>query len=179
MVMILFQKQVVVFLNYNVFMVNYFCLFDLSEKFIIDFWPFIYQSELGLVAMPHSAVKLPLDQKGNNKPVNADKSVGLTFPKQKNNGHDDGKRCFKDQVHVSEHCKHQLHVYVFILHHFWFRDSISTLSLKSERLSDKFLAKAALYLDCKFIKQPFGMLTKYNPEDLNDEEFPDETLGRN
>lgn len=112
-VVVLLNEEVVVLLNYQILVMNYFSLIHPTEKFIINFGPFIDEFEFGLIAVDHFAIEFPLDQKGNYKPVNTNESVHMTFPEQQHYRHYYRKWSLNHHVHILEHVKNQFQVHIF------------------------------------------------------------------
>lgn len=126
MVMILLNKQVVVFLYDQVLVPYDFSLFHFLQQFIVDVGPFFNQSQFSQITMSHSPIEFSLEEKSDHEPVHRDETVSFALHEKHYDRHDDSKGHFENQVHVPEQSKYQLQVHVLQVNNLALRYSVPT-----------------------------------------------------
>lgn len=101
--MVLLDKQVVVLLDDDFLRMDDLGLFDFAKKLVVDLGPLINQPQFGLVTVPHLAVKLSLQQEGNDKPINANEPINMALSEQEDNGNQNSEGSLNHHVHVFKH----------------------------------------------------------------------------
>lgn len=139
--MVFLDEKVIVFLYDKVFVMDNFGLFYSPEQFIVNFGPLVDELEFGLVALYHPAVQLPLNQKGDNEPVNTNQPIHMAFPEQQYDGYKNRKGSFDEHVHIFKHRKNKFQVDIFQLNNLRLVNPISTGPLKSECFPYQLLAQ--------------------------------------
>lgn len=82
---------------------------------VVDFGSGLYQLQLGIITKGHPAIQLPLQQKCDHKPVNANQPVSVILQIQQINSNQYRKRHLHPNVHILEHHENQFQVHVLQL----------------------------------------------------------------
>lgn len=172
--MVLLYEEVVVFLGEKALPSDEFCLSHFVEEVVVEVGPLFYEAKLGLVAVHHPSVELPLQKKGNQKPIHANESVMRALIEQQDDGHNYSKGRFEDNIHVAEESKHQLQVHILELDDFRFRDTVATLLGHPQRLRHQLPGERTLHLEGELMEQALGMLPEEDPQELYHYKFDDE-----
>lgn len=82
MIVILFFKIVIIFLNHDILPADHPRLPHPKQHFVIYLWSFVDKAEFRSITMRHLLVEFPMQQESNKEPVHPDETIGPILDKE-------------------------------------------------------------------------------------------------